>query len=95
MSQSVRGARRATFRRSRISSVDVDIVDEQRGRTRRMVSRITAAERQIDEWIHRPVEFRRSRLGPDLLSVEKENEVFGRYVDPVSVKVPNQHSVGH
>src|ERR1700730_8194034 len=63
----------AALGRPGVPSVYVDVVDEERGRVRRLVDRPTATERKVNERIQRAVKLGGSRLTPDLLAVEKEN----------------------
>ena len=90
-----RGARRAAFRWSCIPPVDVHVVYKQRRGTWSLVDRPSTPEREINKWVHRPRQFRWSRLAPNSSSVEKKSHRLRGQINAESVVTIDQDAIGN
>src|SRR4051794_15220615 len=87
-------AGRTALGRTGPARIHVDIVDQQGGRTGRLINRPAAAEGEVHERIERAVEFRWGGLAPDRLSVKKEHKRLWRDINPKRMKVLYESIVG-
>ena len=90
-----RRTRRATFRWSCIPPVDVYVVYKQRRGTRSLIDRKSTPERKINKWVHRPRQFRWSRLAPNSLSVEKKHHRLRGQINAERMVIINQDAIGN